>query len=59
MNVCRILFYGFRHGHVYGLYKRVMASEDAAVAACVEEDATARAAAEAALAGERLQPQLI
>ena len=49
MNVCRILFYGFRHGHVYGLYKRVMASEDAAVAACVEEDATARAAAEAAL----------
>ena len=42
----KILFYGFRHGHVDALYRRVSASSFAEVAGCIEPDADARAAAE-------------
>lgn len=41
-----ILFYGFRHGHINTLYRRVQDSPAVTVAGCVEENAEARAAAE-------------
>ena len=55
MKKCRILFNGFRHGHIYALYKKVAASEIAEAAGCIEENVQARNAAEAAL-GVKFSP---
>lgn len=49
MKPLRILFCGFRHGHIHALYKRVAATTDCRIVACIEPNAEARAAAEAAL----------
>lgn len=49
MKPLRILFCGFRHGHIHALYKRVAATADCRIVACIEPNAEARAAAEAAL----------
>lgn len=38
----KILFNGFRHGHIDGLYKKVAESEFAVIAGCIEENETAR-----------------
>ena len=45
----RILFNGFRHGHIHGLYQKVAASEFAEIAGCIEPNDEARTAAEQAL----------
>lgn len=42
----RMLFYGFRHGHIYGLYDKAYADPDIDIVACAEPDAEARDAAE-------------
>lgn len=42
----KILFCGFRHGHINGLYKKVLASDLAEVAGCFESNDEARATAE-------------
>ena len=49
MKRCKILFYGFRHGHINGLYRRVQNADCAEIAGCIEENAEARAAAEVRL----------
>lgn len=46
MKKLKILFCGFRHGHINGLYKKVAESDIAEIVGCVEENAEARAAAE-------------
>lgn len=38
----KVLFNGFRHGHINGLYKKVLASNDAEIAGCIEENTAAR-----------------
>ena len=48
----RILFCGFRHGHINSLYKKVAQSDIACVAGCFEEDSTARDAARLSLGAE-------
>lgn len=40
----KILFYGFRHDHIIGLYKKAMQNENLEVVACIEEDETTRIA---------------
>lgn len=45
----KILFYGFRHGHIRALYKNAAASDRVEIVGCVEPDAAARADAEQAL----------
>ncbi len=42
----KILFNGFRHGHIDGLYQRVATSDIAEIAGCIEPHSEARAAAE-------------
>ena len=42
----KLLFNGFRHGHIDGLYKKTEASEFAEIAGCIEENKAAREAAE-------------
>ncbi|MBO4979489.1 MAG: Gfo/Idh/MocA family oxidoreductase [Clostridia bacterium] len=42
----KILFNGFRHGHIEGLYQRVASSDIAEVAGCIEPHGEARRAAE-------------
>ena len=42
----KILFNGFRHGHINGLYRKVVDSEIAEVAGCIEPNAAAREEAE-------------
>jgi len=42
----KILFYGFRHSHIYALYNKVTGSEAFEIAGCIEADADARTAAE-------------
>ena len=42
----KILFYGFRHGHINALYRKVAASPLFEIAGCVEPNDAARAAAE-------------
>lgn len=42
----KLLFYGFRHGHINGLYQKATKSEDFSVVGCIEENAEARARAE-------------
>ena len=49
MKKLRILFCGFRHGHINGLYKKVAASDIAEIAGCVEANTEAREAAERGL----------
>ena len=49
MKSFKILFNGFRHGHIFALYKRVAASSLTEVAGCIEQNAEARAQAEAKL----------
>lgn len=49
MKKIKILFYGFRHGHINALYKRVASSDIAEAAACIEENAEARKNAEKSL----------
>ncbi|MBQ7315235.1 MAG: Gfo/Idh/MocA family oxidoreductase [Clostridia bacterium] len=49
MKKTKILFYGFRHGHVFSLYKRLCASERFTVVDAVEENEAARLAAQASL----------
>ena len=49
MKNFRILFNGFRHGHIFGLYNRVTAFPLTEVAGCIEQNAEARAEAEAKL----------
>lgn len=46
MKKLKILFCGFRHGHINSLYKIVAESELAEIAGCVEPDCEAREAAE-------------
>lgn len=46
MKKRKILFCGFRHGHIDALYRKVVASQAAEIAGCIEPDAAARAAAE-------------
>lgn len=45
----KVLFYGFRHSHIYGIYKELLDSAETEILACVEENAAAREAATAAL----------
>ena len=42
MNCMNILFYGFRHGHIYTLYRTAKARSDVRIVACVEENEEAR-----------------
>ena len=42
----KILFAGFRHGHINALYKKALESTDCVIAGCYEENETARKAAE-------------
>jgi len=42
----KILFYGFGHGHIYGLYRKVAEDPEIEIAACIEEDEEMAAAAE-------------
>ena len=37
-----IAFAGFRHGHIWGLYDKVLQSEDVQIVGCCEEDAAVR-----------------
>ena len=48
----KILFYGFRHVHLNSLYKKVVASEYAEVAACIEPDGEARESAQKVLGAQ-------
>ena len=48
----KILFNGFRHGHINSLYKRVSESDFAAVSGCIEPDEGARKKAEETLGAE-------
>ena len=45
----KILFNGFRHGHIHGLYQKVTSSAIAEIAGCIEPNDEARAAAESTL----------
>ena len=45
----KILFHGFRHAHVNGLYRKVLASENFEIVGCIETNSEARAAAEKTL----------
>ncbi|MBQ9115480.1 MAG: Gfo/Idh/MocA family oxidoreductase, partial [Clostridia bacterium] len=45
----KIVFNGFRHGHIDGLYKAVTACEELEIVGCYEPDAKARESAEARL----------
>ena len=38
----KTLFYGFRHGHVYGVYHKIINSDSFEVVGCVEENDVAR-----------------
>ena len=40
----KILFYGFRHDHIIGLYRRALQNDSVEVVACIEEDETTRIA---------------
>ncbi|MBR4304533.1 MAG: Gfo/Idh/MocA family oxidoreductase [Clostridia bacterium] len=42
----KLLFYGFRHGHINGLYKLACGSDNIEIAGCIEPDNDARAKAE-------------
>jgi len=42
----KIVFYGFGHGHIYGLYRKVLEDPEIEIAACIEEDEEMAAAAE-------------
>lgn len=46
----RLLFNGFRHGHIYGLYKKAMENDKVEIVGAIEADEGARAAAEKAVA---------
>lgn len=46
MKKIKILFCGFRHGHLNALYKKVLSSDTAEIAGCVEENLEARENAE-------------
>lgn len=37
MEKLKLLFYGFRHGHIYGLYEKAKAKEYIDIVACLEE----------------------
>ena len=45
----RLLFNGFRHGHIRALYKRALADPEVEIVGCIEEDDAARTAAAEAL----------
>ena len=45
----KILFYGFGHGHIFGLYQKAVADPEIEIAACIEEDEEMAAVAEDAL----------
>ena len=45
MKKYKILFYGFRHGHINGLYKKILTSYKIEIAACIEENDEARSLA--------------
>jgi len=49
MSKRKILFCGFRHSHIFSLYKAVAASSDWEIAGCIESDPQARSDAEAVL----------
>ena len=40
----KILFYGFQHGHIDGLYKLAKQTAGIEIAACLEEDEKVRLA---------------
>lgn len=42
INCAKILFYGFRHVHIEGLYLRAVQNKKSEVAACLEEDDDAK-----------------
>ena len=42
----KILFYGFRHSHIDGLFESAKNNSRIEISACIEEDETARKAAE-------------
>jgi predicted dehydrogenase len=42
----KLLFYGFRHGHVSAMYRAVCARSDIEIVGCIEPDAAARSKAE-------------
>lgn len=42
----KMIFYGFRHGHIYGLYRKAKADEKITIEALIEDNAEARATAE-------------
>lgn len=46
MDKIKILFYGFRHGHINALYKKVSSFDRVQIAGCLEENAKARENAE-------------
>ena len=48
----KILFYGFRHGHINALYRKVEASPLFEIAGCIEPNDAARAAAETNLGAQ-------
>lgn len=45
----KLLFYGFRHGHIHALYRKASATSEIEIVGCVEDDPDARRAAEEAL----------
>jgi len=40
----KILFCGFQHGHILGLYEKALANPDVQIVACIEKDAARKAA---------------
>lgn len=48
----KILFNGFRHGHIYGLYQKVEASDFSVIAGCIEKNEEAKLAAQTALGAQ-------
>lgn len=45
----KLLFYGFRHSHIYALYQKASESESVDIVACIEPNTAARSNAEQAL----------
>jgi predicted dehydrogenase len=43
----KILFYGFRHEHIFGLYEKALSNDRVKVVACLEDDQTTRDLVEA------------
>lgn len=58
ITIMKLLIYGFRHGHIFGLYKLASENPDIQIVACAEPDEQARNAAEARLGIKLLSASL-